>query len=132
MEQFWGETLVACPLKLTAIGRLISAQHTRCTAVARRVETSEKNSSELFHVGIVSTYACEDTFFAPRRRAVRQTASSSTMAESDPHPCGQGTATTVWTPSTRRREWSTDLLGRALRKGREEIGRFGWGGSPRP
>ena len=27
---------------------------------------------------------------------------------------------------------STDLLGRALREGREEIGRFGRGGSPRP
>ena len=44
VEQFWGETLVACPLKLTAIGRLISAQHTRRSVVARRVETSKKIS----------------------------------------------------------------------------------------
>ena len=38
----------------------------------------------------------------------------------------------AWIPSIRTGEWSTDLLGRPRREGREGIRRFGRGGSPRP
>ena len=42
VEQFWGEAWVACSLKLTAIGRVILAQHTRCSVIVRRIERSKK------------------------------------------------------------------------------------------
>ena len=53
VEQVWGETWVACSLKLTAIGRLILAQHTRRSVVARRVETIKKKLLRTPYVGIV-------------------------------------------------------------------------------
>jgi len=54
------------------------------------------------------------------------------MAEPKPLAFGRGTAAMAWIPSIRTGEWSTDLLGRPRREGREGIRRFGRGGSPRP